>query len=293
MTMEDQTLSRYLSLDPGKYYVIGEIGVNHNGEIENAKKLIDLAKRSGCDAVKFQKRTPDVCTPSVMRDVMRETPWGEMTYLQYRHRIEFNREQYEEIDRYCNEIGITWFASAWDIESIEFLDSFSPKIQKVASAMNTHLPFLRELAQRRIFTIISTGMASLDQIDEAVAIFIDAECPYMLFHTTSVYPAKDEQLNVSAIRQLQERYKVPIGYSGHESTLFPTLVAAVLGARVIERHITLDRALWGTDQAASLAERGLRELVADLTRLPVVLGDGKKKIEDGEDAASKRLRYWI
>jgi N-acetylneuraminate synthase len=286
-------LKKYLGLGETDYFVIGEIGVNHNGDMENVRALIDLAVRCELNAVKFQKRTPDICTPPAVRETIRETPWGAMTYLDYRRRIELSQENYEEIDAYCKERGILWFASSWDIDSTRFLDQFHPQVQKVASAMNSNVDFLKDLASRKIFTIISTGMSTIKEIDEVVDIFKQADCPYMLFHTTSTYPASDNILNISAIRTLESRYKVPVGYSGHESSTFPSQVAAVIGARVIERHITLDRAMWGSDQAASLSEQGLHELVTSLKRIPNIMGDGIKKIEEGEDLAAKRLRWWL
>jgi N-acetylneuraminate synthase len=290
---DNKLLAKYLGIAPGEFYVIGEIGVNHNGDMENVKALIDLAVRCNLNAVKFQKRTPDICTPPAVRDTIRETPWGPMTYLEYRTRIELSKDNYVEIDRYCKEVGIDWFASSWDVQSTAFLDQFQPKFQKVASAMNSNVEFLEDLAKRRIFTFISTGMSTIKEIEIAVNIFARAKCPYMLFHTTSTYPATDSILNLESIRTLQSRFGVPIGYSGHESSTFPSQVAAVIGARVIERHITLDRAMWGSDQAASLSEQGLHELVTSLPRIPQMLGDGVKKIEPGEADAAKRLRWWL
>lgn len=289
----DEVLQEFLGINKYEYFVIGEIGVNHNGDMAHVKSLIDLAVRCGLNAVKFQKRTPELCTPPAVRDNIRETPWGSMTYLEYRKRIELSYSNYKEIDEYCRKRNIIWFASSWDIDSTKFLDQFSPKLQKVASAMNSNEEFLRDLAKRRIFTFISTGMSTEEDIASAVDIFKDENCPYMLFHTTSTYPAADSILNLSAINSLRERFNVPVGYSGHESSTFPSQVAAVLGARVIERHITLDRAMWGSDQAASLSEQGLHELVTSLRRIPEMLGDGVKKIEPGESDAAKRLRWWL
>ncbi len=289
----EKILEQYLGLAPAEYYIIGEIGVNHNGDMHNVKALIDLAVRCKLNAVKFQKRTPELCTPPAVRDTIRETPWGSMTYLEYRTRIELTQENYSEIDSYCAKAGIDWFASSWDVDSTAFLDQFKPKFQKVASAMNSNIEFLEDLAKRKIFTFISTGMSTVKEIDVVIEIFKRAECPYMLFHTTSTYPASDSILNLESIRTLQNRYGVPVGYSGHESSTFPSQVAAVLGARVIERHITLDRAMWGSDQAASLSEQGLHELVTSLPRIPQILGDGIKKIEPGEADAAKRLRWWL
>jgi sialic acid synthase SpsE len=289
----DLLLKKYLSIGSDEYYIIGEIGVNHNGSIDNVKALIDMAKRCGIQAVKFQKRTPEICTPMHMRDQIRETPWGELTYFEYRKRIEFNQDQYEEIDDYCKSVGMLWSASAWDIPSLQFLDQFDLPFHKVASALNSYSDFLIEVAKRKKFTLISTGMSTESDIDYTVSLFRKYDCPFMLFHTTSTYPAPDRILNLMAIQSLSERHMVPVGYSGHESTTFPSQIAGALGARVIERHITLDRAMWGTDQSASLSEVGLRELVTSLKRLPEMLGDGVKKIEEGEDKVSQRLRWWL
>ena len=289
----DDFLITHLGLNPGQYFLIGEIGVNHNGDIDVAKKLIYLSKKLGLNAVKFQKRTPEICTPPAIKNKIRETPWGEMSYLEYRKRIEFSLEEYREIDRYCKQLGIQWFASAWDTGSLNFLDEFDLKIQKVASAMNSNFEFLEAVASRGTFTMISTGMSDFEHIDRVVNIFESANCPYMLMHTTSTYPAKDSILNIGAITKMWERYGVSIGYSGHESSVFPSQVAAALGSRVIERHITLDRTMWGSDQSASLSEPGFQELRASLDRLADILGDGDKKIEPGEMEAAKRLRWWL
>jgi N-acetylneuraminate synthase len=289
----ENVLQRYLGLNEYEYFVIGEIGVNHNGDMGNVFKLIDLAQRSGLSAVKFQKRTPEICTPFHMREVNRETPWGQMSYFDYRKRIELSRENYFDIAEYCSSINMLWSASAWDIPSLEFLDSFDLPFHKVASAMNSNLDFLREVAVRNKFTIISTGMSTMEDVRRTVSVFQTEGCPFMLMHTTSTYPAADRILNLSAIKSLEDEFRVPVGYSGHESTTFPSQIAAVLGARVIERHITLDRAMWGTDQSASLSEQGLRELVTSLGRIPDLLGDGVKKVEEGEDVVAQRLRWWI
>jgi N-acetylneuraminate synthase len=286
-------LSKYLGLDAGQFYLVGEIGVNHNGSLDIAKKLMQLSKNLGLNAVKFQKRTPELCTPPAVREKIRETPWGDMTYLEYRKRIEFSQKEYEEINEYCEKIGIRWSASAWDIESLKFLDQFNLPWHKVASAMNSNFEFLNEVASRGIFTMVSTGMSDFEHIDAVVDVFQSANCPFMLMHTTSTYPAEDSILNVSAIESLRRRYGVPVGYSGHESSVFPSQVAAVLGAQVIERHITLDRTMWGSDQSASLSESGLHELRSSLDRLHQILGDGVKKLELGELEAAKRLRWWL
>lgn len=286
-------LKKHLDLDEDQFFVIGEIGVNHNGDLDNVFSLIDLAIRCELNAVKFQKRTPEICTPPAVKDTIRETPWGSMTYLDYRKRIELSKTDYQQIDSYCKDKGILWFASPWDVASTKFLDEFNLPFNKVASAMNSNFEFLSDLAKRKKFTFISTGMSTTHDIDKVVEIFKSENCPFMLFHTTSTYPAADSLLNVSAISTLEEKYGVPVGYSGHESSTFPSQVAAVLGAKVIERHITLDRAMWGSDQSASLSETGLHELVSSLKRIPDILGTGIKKLEEGEQEAAKRLRWWL
>ena len=290
---KDVLMSKHLGIDSNQFYLVGEIGVNHNGSMDIAKQLIQLSKNLGLNAVKFQKRTPELCTPPAVREKIRETPWGDMTYLEYRKRIEFSQVDYEEIDGFCREIGIPWSASAWDIDSLKFLDQFNLPWHKIASAMNSNFEFLSEVASRGIFTLVSTGMSDFQHIDAVVEVFIKANCPFMLMHTTSTYPADDSILNVGAVETLKRRYGVPVGYSGHESSVLPSQVAAALGARVIERHITLDRAMWGSDQSASLSESGIHELRTSLDRLPKILGDGVKKIEPGESEAAKRLRWWL
>jgi N-acetylneuraminate synthase len=276
----------------GNYtYVVAEIGINHNGSLEIAKQLMDLAKNSGCDAVKFQKRTLDIVYSQSVLDTPRESPWGQTTRDQ-KQGLEFSLDQYMEIDQYSKNIGLPWFASAWDIPSQEFLKAFDLPFNKVASAMITHSDFLKVVANERKMTFLSTGMATEQDIDRAVKIFQDNNCPIILMHTVSVYPCSEELLNLRAIQTLKEKYKVPVGYSGHESTVAPSLVATVLGAVAIERHITLDRAMYGTDQAASLAPRGIIELVSEIRRFPKMLGSGVKEYAPGEDEVAKKLRYW-
>jgi N-acetylneuraminate synthase len=280
-----------LNLEPDGVHFVAEIGINHNGDIAIAKKLIDLAKRAGCDSVKFQKRTLDIVYTQAVLDTPRESPWGKTTREQ-KEGLEFSKEDYLEIDSYCKEVGINWFASAWDIPSQVFLREFNLPFNKIASALATHLEFLEEVASEKKLTFLSTGMMTMDQVASAVDIFKNAECPFILMHTTSVYPSTEDLLNMRAINTLRETFQVPVGYSGHESTVMPSLVAAVFGAIAIERHITLDRAMYGSDQAASLSEKGLVTLVDEIRRLPAVLGDGIKKIEKGELEVAAKLRYW-
>lgn len=273
-------------------FFIAEAGINHNGSLQLAFDLIDMAVTAGCDAVKFQKRTPEICVPEAMKSVMRETPWGKITYLKYKELIEFGQEEYTAISNYCRDRKILWSASAWDIPSLEFLDQFNLPFHKVASALATHTEFLEEVARRGIQTYASVGMCSFEQIDSLVAIFAKHQCPLTLMHTVSTYPALDSDLNLRMIETLGARYGLPIGYSGHETSVSPSIVAAALGAVAIERHITLDRAMWGTDHSASLEAPGLTQLIGALRKVPVVLGDGiKKEIEEEKKIASK-MRYW-
>ena len=273
-------------------FIIAEAGINHNGEINLAKNLIDVAVTAGCDAVKFQKRTPDICVPEKMKSVMRETPWGVMTYLDYKKKIEFGELEFDIIANYCEQKNIAWSASAWDIESLKFLDKYDLTFNKVASALATHKEFLKEVAKRKILTYVSVGMCEYGDIDAIVSIFHDYNCPLVLMHTISTYPANDEDLNLKMIQTLAEKYGLPVGYSGHESSVSPSIVAATLGAVAIERHITLDRAMWGTDHSASLEANGLNQLVGSIRKISVVLGDGVKKKIEAETEVAKKLRYW-
>ncbi|WP_182491738.1 N-acetylneuraminate synthase family protein [Microcella alkalica] len=271
-------------------YVIAEIGLNHNGDVEVAKQLIDVAADAGVDAVKFQKRTPELATPPHMRDVVRETPWGAMTYLEYRHRVELDREQYIEIGDHAMLRGLTWFASPWDEPSVAFLEALNVAAYKVASASVTDLALLRTIAGTGRPVILSTGMSTLEQIDAAVAA-LDADERLIVLHATSTYPMPASEANLRMIPVLAARYPdVPVGYSGHEPGLQISLAAVALGATAIERHITLDRAMWGSDQAASLEPRGLERLVRDVRVIEEALGDGIKRVQPGELAPMAKLR---
>ena len=274
-----------------KVYIIAEIGINHNGDLNIAKQLIDLAIKCGCDAVKFQKRTIETVYSKVMLDSPRESPWGTTT-RQQKEALEFGLIEYREIDRYCRERNIAWFASAWDIESQEFLRKFNLKHNKVASAMITNHPFVENVAAEKKHTFVSTGMCTLEQLDETVAIFRKHACPFTLMHTVSVYPCKEDDLNLACIQTLKKRYGVPVGYSGHEVSPMPSIIAASLGAVAVERHITLDRAMYGSDQAASLEVRGLETLVKGIRSYEVCLGTGEKVFSEAERANAKKLRYW-
>jgi sialic acid synthase SpsE len=270
-------------------YIIGEIGINHNGCLETAKRIIDAAVVAGCDAVKFQKRTPDLCVPAHQRDVQRETPWGIMSYIDYKHRIEFGAREYAEIDRYCSERGIHWFASSWDPVALEFIEQFEPVAHKVASASLTDIPLLEKLRDTGRPIILSSGMSTMDEIRRGVEVIGNDNL--ILCHSTSAYPCKPELLNLRMVQTLTSEFPdVPIGYSGHETGLQTTVAAVALGACVVERHITLDRAMWGTDQAASVEPGGLGRLVRDIRIIERALGDGIKVVYDEELPIKKKLR---
>lgn len=273
-------------------FIIGEIGINHNGSLHLAKKLITLAKATGFDAVKFQKRNPEITTPKKERDRLKETPWGLIKYLDYKKKIEFGRKEYDEINNFCRKLGITWFASAWDIDSLNFLDKYKLKYHKVASAMLTNFELIKEIAKRRVYTFISTGGGSINQIKKVVKIFRDYKCPHLLMHSVSIYPCSEEMLNLKMIKILKKNFKCPIGYSGHESSVSPSVIATALGAEVIERHITLDRTLWGTDQAASLGPNGMKELVSLCRNVESIIGDGTKKNLKQEKEKLSTMIYW-
>jgi N-acetylneuraminate synthase len=250
-----------------------------------------MSKDAGCDAVKFQKRTIDIVyTPAVL-DTPRESPWGTTTREQ-KMGLEFGLEEYKEIDKYCKEKKIEWFASAWDVESQKFLRQFKCNYNKVASAMLTHIPLLNEIASEKLHTFISTGMATYAEIDVAVDIFKKANCPFTLMHTVSVYPCPEEDLNLNMIKTLSEKYNCPVGYSGHETSPVPSIAAAALGITALERHVTLDRAMYGSDQSASLEKRGLQQLLGGVRSVEKALGSGKKEFGDAEKAVAAKLRYW-
>jgi N-acetylneuraminate synthase len=269
-------------------YVVAEIGINHNGDIDIAKRLIDVAVLAGCDAVKFQKRTPELCVPPDQRDIPRETPWGLITYLEYRHRVEFGEQEYAEIDRYCAEKGVAWFASPWDEPSVEFLEAFDPVAHKVASASLTDISLLKRVRETGRPVILSTGMSTMDEIRAAVNA-LDRD-RLIMTHATSTYPCPPQELNLRMIATLHDEFDVPVGYSGHETGLATTVAAVAMGACLVERHITLDRAMWGTDQAASVEPAGLMRLVRDIRVLADAVGDGVKHVYDSEIGPRSKLR---
>jgi len=271
-------------------FITAELGINHNGDIDIAKKLIDTAKIAGCDAVKFQKRTIEKVYSKEVLDSHRDSPWGTTTREQ-KNGLEFSKNEYDIIDNYCKTNEIDWYASAWDLESLEFLKHYNLKYNKVASAMLTNMELINKIAQEKKHTFISTGMSTLDQIKTAVDIFKKINCPFELQHSNSSYPMKIEEANLNCIKTLRNEFGCEVGYSGHESLGYLVCVTAtVLGATSIERHITLDRALYGSDQSASLEPQGLKRLVKDIRRLDLIMGDGKKVIWDSEIPVMKKLR---
>jgi len=269
-------------------YIVGEIGINHNGSLEIAKELVRAAFSAGLNAVKFQKRTPDLCVPAEQRNQMRDTPWGYISYIDYRYKVEFGEKEYKEIDRYCKEIGIDWFVSVWDEPSVDFMEKFNPICYKVPSASLTDLNLLHYLRDTDRPVILSTGMSTRQQIDAAVKT-IGLE-KLVICHSTSAYPCDPVELNLRMIETLRRQYPVPIGYSGHEVGLVTSVIAVALGASLVERHITLDRAMWGSDQAASVEPVGIRRLVKDIRVTEVALGDGVKKVYDSELSVMSKLR---
>ncbi len=269
-------------------YIVSEIGINHNGDLSLAKALIDAAKSAGVDAVKFQKRTPELCVPQEQQTQMRDTPWGYVSYLDYRHRVEFSEEEYREIEAYCKSLDLTWFASAWDEPSVDFLERFDPVCYKIPSAALTDHALLKHIRTTGRPVILSTGMSTMDQIRAAVDILGTDDL--LITHATSSYPCDPTDLNLKMISTLLETFPCPIGYSGHEVGLVPSVVAVAMGACLVERHITLDRAMWGSDQAASVEPGGFRRLVKYIRVTEAALGDGVKLVYDSEMSSMHKLR---
>lgn len=269
-------------------YFIAEIGINHNGDLDVARQLVDVAADAGCDAVKFQKRTPEICVPLDQQQQRRETPWGEMSYLEYKHRVEFVDDQYEAIAEHCRERGLDWFASPWDVPSVEFLERLDVPAHKIASACLTDDELLVALRATGKPLLLSTGMSTMAEVEHAVATLGDA--PLVLLHSTSTYPCPAEESNLRTIGTLRSQFGLPVGYSGHERGLQVSLAAVALGAVAVERHITLDRTMWGSDHAASLEPGGLRQLVRDIRIIEEALGDGEKRVFPGEVEPRRRLR---
>ncbi|CAD7848669.1 MAG: N-acetylneuraminate synthase (EC 2.5.1.56) [Olavius algarvensis Delta 4 endosymbiont] len=273
-------------------FIIGEIGINHNGDLSIARDLIDVAKDAGCDAVKFQKRTIDLVYKQDFLDGPRESPWG-TTQREQKEGLEFGQMEYREIDAYCKQGKIEWFASSWDIESQKFLRQFNLNYNKVASAMLVHEDLIKEIASEKKHTFISTGMSTLTEIDKAVEIFNDADCPFELMHCVSTYPMADEDANLNGIKTLRERYECNVGYSGHEVGLAISYAAAALGITSLERHITLDRAMYGSDQAASVEPNGLRQLVGAVRKIEAAMGDGVIDVIEKEVPVAQSLRAHV
>ena len=274
--------------DGNPAYIVGEIGINHNGDIDLAKKLIDAAVSSGCNAVKFQKRTPELCVPEDQRNRMRQTPWGYITYMEYREKIEFGFEEFNEIDRYCRERNIDWFASCWDVEAVKFIEQYDVPCYKISSASLTDRGLLKALRNTGKPLVISSGMSTIEQIRGAVD-FLGTD-DLIILHCTSTYPCPAEELNLKMITTLKSEFDCPVGYSGHEIGLWPTVATVALGASFIERHITLDRAIWGSDQASSVEPQGLQKLVRTIRTIEGAMGDGIKKVYASEEPIIARLR---
>lgn len=270
-------------------YVIAEIGINHNGDLDIAKQMIDAAVHAGADAVKFQKRTPDIATPREQQNQMRETPWGYISYLEYRYKVEFNEDQYCEIDRYCREKGIAWMVSVWDETSVDFMEKFDTPAYKIPSASLTDYGLIRKARATGRPLILSSGMSTMEQIRKGVE--IAGETDLVLMHCTSTYPCEPEELNLKMVDTLRREFpNIPVGYSGHEVGLVPSAVAVAFGACMVERHLTLDRAMWGSDQAASVEPGGFERLVKYIRVTEASLGDGVKKVYASEQMSLKRLR---
>lgn len=284
------TLRNGRKIGPGQpIFIIAEIGLNHNGDINIAKELILKAKEAGCDAVKFQKRTPEVCTPRDQWDIERDTPWGRMKYIDYRYKVEFGEKEYQIINDYCNELGVVWFASCWDEPSVDFLEQFQPMLYKAASASLTDLDLLKKKMATGKPLIISTGMSTMDEINTAIQTI--GTNNLAIAHATSTYPCKPEELNLRMIQTLQGMFpNCSIGYSGHETGLATTLATVALGATFIERHFTLDRSMWGSDQSASVEPGGMQRLVKDIRDIEAAMGDGVKKVYESEMGPRAKLR---
>ena len=274
-----------------KPYLIAEIGINHNGSLNTAKKMIDMAKNSGFDAVKFQKRDPDICVPEDQKKIIRDTPWGKMTYLAYKKKIEFNVKQLTSLQKYAKKLKLNFSASCFDINSIDLINKLND-FNKIPSAMISNTIFLEHVAKKKKKTLISTGMCNLKDISTAVKIFKKNKCNYELMHCVSLYPCPENKLNLSMIQTLKKKFKCKVGYSGHETSVSPSFFAYMMGASTIERHITLDRSMWGTDQAASLSPAGMRMLCTSFNRIKNIMGDGVKKFNIEEKNMLKKFKYW-
>lgn len=272
-------------------YIIAEIGINHNGSLDIAKQLIDVAAGAGCDAVKFQKRTIEIVYSPEELSMPRESPWG-TTNGEQKRGLEFSVDDFNAIDAHCRSLKMDWFASSWDIPSQQLMRRYEFPHNKVASAMVTNIPLVEKIAGEGRHTFISTGMCTYDEVDRAVEIFRRHNCPFTPLHCVSTYPTENADSNIAAMEELKERYGVGVGYSGHERGLLPTILAVAFGASVVERHITLDRTMYGSDQAASLEPDGLNRLVRDIRDIPLMMGDGTKRIIEAERPIAAKLRYF-
>jgi N-acetylneuraminate synthase len=289
--MKTIRIDNHLVGDEQPIYMVAEIGINHNGDLQIAKKLIDASFAANWDCAKFQKRTPEICVPENQKNVVRETPWGHMTYLEYRYHVEFGKEEYDYIDDYCHRKPIAWTASIWDLKSLEFLLHYNVPFIKIPSAKLTEQEFLVESSKSGKPVVLSTGMSTIEEIDKAVNIIEKfAKGNYVLLHTNSSYPAPPKDLNLKVIPFLKDRYKCIVGYSDHEYDLEPSIIAASLGASIIERHVTLDHNMWGSDQAASLEVHAMDMLRKRINNINVILGDGIKMVTDKEQEMRKKLR---
>jgi N-acetylneuraminate synthase len=269
-------------------YIVAEIGINHNGDLQLAKKLIDAANLAGVDAVKFQKRTPELCVPPEQQSKMRDTPWGYISYLDYRYKVEFEEDDYASIDRYCSDKGMQWFASVWDEPSVDFMEKFDPVAYKIPSASLTDHGLLKRARATGKTMILSTGMSTMDEVGAALEVV--GQDDLVLCHSTSTYPCEPAELNLRVIQTFRQQFGCPIGYSGHEVGLVPSAVAVALGAAMVERHITLDRAMWGSDQAASVEPGGFHKLVKYIRVTEEAMGDGQKRVFDSELPSLEKLR---
>jgi len=270
-------------------YIIAEIGINHNGDLNIAKQLIDIAKVAGCDAVKFQKRNPDVCVPEHQKTIERDTPWGRMTYLDYKYKVEFGKDEYDVIDAYCKKLNIHWFASPWDVDSVNFLSQYNLPTLKVPSASLNDQELLEAMKETGMSIILSTGMSTQEEVDKAINLL--SENDLGVLHCVSTYPTPTEELNLNVIKTYKEKYpNIIIGYSGHETGLSTTYAAVALGAKIVERHITLDRSMWGTDHSASVEPHGLKTLVSNIRDIESAMGDGIKTVTAGEIPIREKLR---
>ncbi|MFI5136412.1 MAG: N-acetylneuraminate synthase family protein [Sphingobacteriales bacterium] len=294
---ETITLNSGIKIGSGEpCYIIAEIGINHNGSLEIAKQLIDEAVAAKATAVKFQKRTPEICVPKDQWEIMRDTPWGRMSYIDYKRKTEFGIVEYATIDQYCKKQGIDWFVSTWDVEAVDFMEQFDTPLYKLASASLTDTQLIKRILLTGKPLMLSTGMSTVKEIEDAVNLVwsFDKNYPLFIAHSTSAYPCKPEELNLKMIQTLAKNYPgVPIGYSGHETGLATTVAATAMGATFVERHFTLDRAMWGSDHAASVEPQGFQRLVRDIRDVEIAAGDGVKKVYESELGPMKRLRVNI